>query len=200
MKKVVILSFVIAVAAVLYGATKIFIPPSIEIYFASVAGCKFDEKALSENDSQFEKIKLWEYPLMHAYRFKHWYLSRNYIVSDWLVENQSVFHILVTSSDNTLGMCDENIIRMLKRYKEHGAPINHYNSQGFTALHEAVILQNISLSKALVESGSNVELRVNSSTSSINGLNVREIIELFASKNPNQHVWDKMNQIMSNEI
>ena len=73
MKKALIISLAIFVSALgLYKTAKIFIPSSIQVYFAGVAGCNFDQQALAERDPQFEKIKWWELsistvfsPLLH---------------------------------------------------------------------------------------------------------------------------------------
>jgi ankyrin repeat protein len=169
----------------LYKAAKTLIPPSIQVFFAGVAGCNIDQQALSENDSQFEGTKWWEYPLMHIFNIDQRYFARQFVVSDSVIQNASVYHILLAASDETGAACDKEILSLLDRYSEIGAPIDHYGDNGLTALQEAIITQNISIVKALLENGADKTLRTRIDRPSINGLDAIELAEYFSYKNPN---------------
>lgn len=200
MKKILIgLLIVSAVSFITYKTAKLFIRPSIQVYFAGVAGCDFDQQALVE-DSQFEKVKWWEYPLMHIFKFEQMYFTNEFVITDVVTQNTSVYHILLIASDATKSSCDKEVFSLLNSYTKLGAPIDYYSENGLTALQEAVITTNVPFIKALLINGADPSLKTRISRPSINGLNAIELAEYIVSKSPNNAKRNAVLAVLKNEI
>lgn len=201
MKKTIAIFLVLLLA--IFGSIKVakfFVPPSIEVYFAALSGCDIDEEALAKEDPQFEKIKWWEHILMRVYRIEQMYFTNEFVVSDFVVQNSSVYHLLLVASDETQNSCDQEVFALLNRYNDQGAPINHFNEQGLTALQDAVISRNKPFVEILLASGANPNLKTQIKGSSISNMSSIEIAEFFISKNAHKQEFGALLEAMKNEI
>ena len=201
MKKILITPLIIFVIIFgLYQVSKVFVPPSIQVYLASVAGCDIDQQALAAEDPQFEQIKWWEYPLMHIYKFEKLYFASEFVITDFVTQNASVYHLLLVASDETKSTCNKEIFSLLNSYSKLGAPIDHYSDNGLTPLQEAVITKNVPFIKVLLMNGADLSLKTRISRPSIKGLDAIELAEYFVSKKPSNLKINAVLTALKNEI
>jgi len=178
----------------------ILVPPSVQVYIAGVAGCKNLNAALIENDARFKQVEYWERPLALVFRWKQMLFGGSFIVTDFLTNNESVFHILLTASDNTNRLCDGEILGLVAQYHKLGAPIDYYNERGYTPLQEAVITGNENFVRVLLSLGADKTLRTRGSHTSIYDMNAIEIAEFFHSKNPDIERRELITKLLRGEI
>ena len=183
MKKITAILFLVIL--VTSGAIFAFniVPVSLQVYLSGIATCDITDNELKAIDPLFEKTKFWEKPLAHFYRWKQINLGGPMTFSDSIAGDISAPHVLLTASGGTGGKCDKEILELLKHYIEHGAPLNYYDSLGYTALHLAVIFKKANFVRLLLENGANINLKVNNKKSKINGMSSIEIATLFSKKN-----------------
>ncbi len=147
---------------------------------ASVATCVRLDKALAESaDSQFKGVKIWEKPLALLYRLKYWYHGGPTDVDDWVSGESSVFTVFLTAASNTMGECDDEILSLQNRYLDGSRPVDNYDSTGYTALHQAIILQKTAFVRALLDGGADRSLEVRSGSKHVSGLNAVELALWF---------------------
>jgi len=183
-----------------YATAKIFIPPSIEVYFAGISGCDINEESLSKNEPNFQRIKWWERLLTHIYRFEQKNLKNEFVITDSLTEDSSVYHIMLLASDNTASYCDSEITSLIREYRKLGVPIDLLNADGLTALHEAVIMKNQPIIQVLVESGANIDLKNSKIESPISGMSAIEIANFFLTRKPDDKEIKSIIKLLENEI
>ena len=199
--KLTIVVICVVVLSILVGgiAFKI-IPPSLQIYFAGVAGCNVSDEILGKDDPKFEGVKFWEPPLAHIYRWKQLVSEENFVVNDSLTKNDSVYHIFLTASDSTENVCDNEILEMVNYYHRLGAPIDHYNDRGFTPLHESILMQNISMARSFLKLNANRNMVVKKEGSPVDNMNVIELAVYVQGKNPEEEIPAMMVKLLKNEI
>ena len=194
--KIVVIVCTIMLSATILGAVAAFkfMPTSIQVYFAGIAGCDLSDEVLGKDDPKFEGVKFWEPPLAQIYRWKQLVVSEDFVVNDSLSTNESVYHILLTASDNTKYTCDNEIITFVKHYFELGAPVDHMNDRGFTPIHEAIITGNVNFVSLLKDLDSNLNLKVIKAGSPVDDFNSRELAQYFLEKNPGDKRWEEISE------
>jgi len=108
--------------------------------------------------------------------------------------------ILFLTSDNTASYCDSEIVSLITEYRKLGAPIDHLNADGLTALHEAVIMKNQPIIQVLVESGANIDFKNSKTESPISGMSAIEIANFFLARKPDDQKIKSIIKLLESEI
>jgi hypothetical protein len=163
---------------------KTAIPPSFQVTYAAIAGCNKQKQIQDGDGALFQEFGYLEPYIPYLFRWDQIALSDNFVISDRLVNNQSVFHLLLTASDIGRSDCDNEIIELAQHYQSRGAQIDQFNGYGMTPLQEAVITRNEVFVRLYLELGANKNLKVKSKNASIRGKDVSQIVQLFRERNP----------------
>ena len=126
---------------------------------ASVATCEDLEKGLRISpDPQFKGIKFWEKPLANLYRLKYWHHGGPTTISDWVSGDATVFTAFLAASENTGGLCDPEILRLMQRYIDGSRSLDDYDATGLPALHQAIIFKKKEFVRMLLDGGADRSL------------------------------------------
>ena len=183
----VLLSVVIAAVYlfVMTGMVKIATPQSFQITYAAIAGCK-NQQAIQKNDGAlFQDFGYLEPYIPYLLRWDQMLFNDHFVITDNLVNNQSVFHILLTASELGGSECDAEIMALAKHYQSRGAEIDRFNDYGVTPLQEAVITRNENFVRFYIRMGGNPDLKTKSNIPLISDLDTRQIVQLFRERDPN---------------
>ncbi len=184
---IVLLSAVIATGClfVITGLVKLATPPSFQITYAAIAGCK-NQQAIQKNDGGlFQGFGYLEPYIPYLLRWDQMLFNDHFMITDNLVNNQSVFHILLTASELGESECDEQIMSLAQHYQSRGADIDPFNDYGMTPLQEAVITRNENFVRFYIGMGANKYLKTKSNIPLISGMDVHQIVRLFRERDPN---------------
>ena len=168
--------------------TFVFVPPSLQISLAGVAGCSATQEQWRQNsDEHFEEVKFWELAMAQMYRFREQIWPR-LEVSDWLLDSGTPLHLLLTMSDSSPDVCDSEILSLFEHYLISGVDVNAYDDYGITAIHQAVIFRKVKFVQLLVDYSADISLPVKIEGSPILGMDVSQIIEEFRSHSNDQNL------------
>ena len=179
-KTILFISTILVLCTGVIVAAEVLVPPSIQIYFAGVAGCDINEAEISKKDPDFDGVNFWEPPLSQYYRLREWYLGGNKTISDEIAGTISPYHALLAAYDQHGHECGENIEALFKRYIDQGIPVNQISSIGYSPLHEAIIARDIPLIELLVNADADLNLKVTSDNQNIKGMNAIELTKHMA--------------------
>ncbi|MBN0989513.1 hypothetical protein [Amphritea pacifica] len=193
MKKLIIIPLGIvllfAVAAVGYlllmtGLMKAATPPSFQITYAAIAGCKNQQEIQQNDGALFQGFDYLAPYIPYLLRWDQMLFNDHFVITDGLVSNQSVFHILLTASELGESECDEQIMSLAQHYQSRGAYIDQFNDYGMTPLQEAVITRNENFVRFYSGLGANKHLKTKSNIPLISGKDVDQIVRLLREKAP----------------
>jgi len=158
-------------------------PMSIQVYMAGIATCDITDEEIGKSDSNFKGKKIWEYPLAYFYRWNQWNFDKPMVFHDPLSNEEiSSLQVLLTASDSTHGICDNEILSLFGQYIKRGVPIDYQGSNGFTALHEAIIFSKVEFVRLLIENGADINIKVNRKNKKSNGMGALEFTKLIRSQ------------------
>lgn len=190
-KLIIIVSFCSIFFAVIYGAFAI-VPKSLQIYLASIATCDITDEQLRNIDDQFVSAKWWERPVSQLYRAKYWFSMGQPLISEELSGDLSVLHLSLTAAVSNENICDREALALFTRFIEQGAPIDYYDSLGYTVLQQAIIYRKPEFVKVLLDNGANPELKVKRKDSPLFDLDSVKIAQYFMGKNGEESLQEIM--------
>lgn len=174
-----------AAAAITVFTAFFVVPPSVQVFLAGMAGCDVPDDLVAVRGPEFRRFFLTIRPVAALYRLKEAHSDGPYILNDEFADDLSVYHALVTAAEATGGRCNAEVTQLAERYIELGAPMDHYNRRGLTALHEAVMFGQVDLVRVLVLNGADGQLRVRATDTPLYGMTSVEIAEYMTARTRN---------------